>query len=251
MKNSINKLIIGLLILIMMNIPVEAQNKDLPYIAKWYNNKKAAVSLRFDDGLESHVKFVIPTLNKYGIPGTFMVNPERTSLISGYKSNREFWEKEVPKMRHKLGNHTMNHVGAENLEQAEYEIGEVAKLIWRLYPDDSKLHVFASGGGEYWGGKRWHEADSSYKKLVDKYHMIDLYDGNHPAIGAVNSRIATGKGLCEHIDSTITGRSHLQIAFHQVGSPRLIDYIKGIISDDDLELQRIRIYSTNGMYGKP
>ncbi len=142
------------------------------------NNYDCAISLRFDDNLVSHVEYVIPLLNKYGFKGTFMINPGRN-----YKKYQDFWENKLPQMGHRWGNHTWHHEGAKNLEEAEFEIGEVSKLIWKLYPNESKFNVFASGGGEEWGGKRWSEALPAYKEIVKKYYLIDLYDGNHPALG--------------------------------------------------------------------
>ena len=43
------------------------QVEQLPEITKWYNNYDCAISLRFDDNLDSHVEFVIPLLNKYDL----------------------------------------------------------------------------------------------------------------------------------------------------------------------------------------
>ena len=208
-----------------------AENNATVSIAKWYNDYPAAVSLRFDDGMESHVLYVIPRLNRAGISGTFMINPERNALINDYKKNKDFWQKDFPKTIHKLGNHTMNHKGAKNLEEAEYEIGEASKYIWSLFPDDSKLLVFASGGGEKWGGKRWSRADESYKKLVDKYHLIDLYDGKHPAIGVEGKDAGS---LCRTVENAIESGEHKAFTFHQVGTPRWVDRIKGWLKDQDL-----------------
>ena len=43
-------------------------------IANWYNFKKGAICLTFDDGHQSHIDIAIPELNKRGIPGTFFLN---------------------------------------------------------------------------------------------------------------------------------------------------------------------------------
>ena len=159
-----------------------AQPMQTPYIARWYNSKDAAVSLRFDDNLKSHVRFVIPLLNKYGIKASFMVSPGKRN----FKQYDDFWKREVPAMGHDLGNHTMHHRGAGNIEAADYEIGEATKLLTKLYPDRGELLLFASGGGKKWGGERWGNADDNYKSLVNKYNLIDLYDGDHPAFAVDN-----------------------------------------------------------------
>jgi hypothetical protein len=196
---------------------------QLPEISKWYNNYDCAISLRFDDNLESHVEFVIPLLNKYDFKGTFMINPGRN-----YEKYKDFWENKLPQMGHRWGNHTWHHKGAETPEEAEFEIGEVSKLIWKLYPDESKLNVFASGGGEKWGGERWSNALPVYKEIVKKYYLIDLYDGNHPAMDLNSDR--SMKEIKDKIDKAISERKHQAFMFHKVGSKSLMDYARKIIT---------------------
>ena len=203
---------------------------QLPEIAKWYNNHVCAVSLRFDDNLDSHVEFVIPLLNKYGFKATFMINPGRN-----FEQYKDFWENQLPKMGHRWGNHTWHHTGANTPEEAEFEIGEVSKLIWKLYPNESKLNVFASGGGEEWGGKRWSKALPSYKEIVKKYYLIDLYDGNHPALG-LNSDFSAQK-IKEKIDEAISEKKHQAFLFHKVGSKNLLDYARKIITGYNYTLE--------------
>jgi peptidoglycan/xylan/chitin deacetylase (PgdA/CDA1 family) len=200
-----------------------ASENGAPGIAKWYGNKAAAVSLRFDDSTDSHVKYVIPKLNEYGIKATFMVNPG----LGRYRKNKDFWEREVPRMGHQLGNHTMHHRGAKTPEEADYEIGEVSRRIWRLYPGQSKLLVFASGGGGVrWGGKDWDAASKEYKELVSKYFLIDLYDGRHPYLGA-NSKHGDDE-INRSIENAVQERRHQAIVFHDVGTPDAIDYLRWI-----------------------
>lgn len=186
----------------------------LPCLAKWYENRSAAISLRFDDACKTHVNVAIPVLNRYGFKGTFMVNPGRRS----YKRYKRFWEKEVPGMGHKLGNHTWNHKGASTPQMAEFEIGSVSRLIWDLCPDQSKLMVFASGGGgKKWGGKHWRDADPVYKQLIDKYSLIDLYDGQHPCLSA-DTKANVGD-LCRAAEKAIANNSHQAYTFHRIGKP--------------------------------
>lgn len=202
---------------------------QIPRIATWYMNKAAAVSLRFDDSLESHVDYVIPKLNEYGIQATFMINPG----LDRYQKNRSFWENQAPAMGHELGNHTLHHYGAKTPEEADTEIGEVSRLIRKLCPKRSRLLVFASGGGRArWGGKEWRDASPEYKALVKKYELIDLYDGHHPALGG-RSEIGYD-GIVQAIRNAVDGRAHLAIAFHKIGKPNLIDRLKAIYRGYDL-----------------
>lgn len=197
-------------------------------ISKWYNTKLCAVSLRFDDNLDSHVNFVIPKLNEYDIKATFMINPGRNNFIISYKRHQGFWEKEVPVMGHRLGNHTWNHKGAKNLEEAEFEIGEVCKLLCNLYPNENKLNVFASGGGETWGGRRWHKASFEYKQLAEKFFLIDLYSGEHKR-AELNSNF-TRKDWNFMIDDSIEKETHQAFVFHKIGDKSTIDFLKEFIT---------------------
>lgn len=200
-------------------------------IAPWYRNLDAAVSLRFDDGLESHVTTVIPQLNRYGFRGTFLVSPG----TGQYRAHQDFWERQVPAMGHRLGNHTMNHRGALTVEDADYEIGEAARTIWRVQPGASKLLVFASGGGrKLWGGKEWEQADPAYRQLVQKYHLIDLYDGKHPYL-SVRSSMNTGE-LCGSLDTTLAKKAHQSYAFHTIAKSSFIEKVKEMIRSYSLAI---------------
>lgn len=210
------------------NFAAKLDSKYPLTIAKWFNIKKSAISLRFDDNLDSHVNFVIPQLNRYNIKATFMINPGRNNFIISYKRHRKFWEKQVPLMGHRLGNHTWNHKGAKNLKEAEYEIGEVSKLIWNLYPNENKLNVFASGGGETWGGRRWHKSSFQYKQLAENFFLIDLYNGEHKRV-ELNSNFTQGEWNFM-IDDTIKKGSHQAFVFHKIGGKSWFDLLKELLT---------------------
>ncbi len=223
---------------------LKVYGNEEPYIARWLDNKDSAISLRFDDSLESHVNIVIPLLNQYDFKATFMVNPGRKSYIH-YK---EFWEKKVPKMGHRLGNHTMHHKGAGTLEEAEYEIGETSRIIWDLYPDQSKLLVFASGGGLFmkWGGKVWEDASNEYRELIKKYYLIDLYDGNHAAKG-VDSNTPVQQ-ICEYVNNAISEKKHHPIVFSWGWGSKYKRPFEEIHSWSGFNYFRIYILAVNQIY---
>ena len=205
---------------------------ELPRIASWYGNHEAAVSLRFDDGMESHITTVIPLLNRYGFRATFLVNPG----LERYQARRDFWESQLPAMGHRLGNHTMNHRGARDLADADYEIGEASRTIWRLYPGESKLLVFASGGGrKLWGGKEWSGADPRYRELVHKYHLIDLYDGTHPYLSARSGMQV--EDLCGPLAAAADRHGHQVYAFHHIGDTSLGESIKQLFRGYGMALE--------------
>jgi len=194
--------------------------ENMAKVAKWYRNYDGAVSLRFDDNRDSHIEVVVPTLDRYGFRATFMVNPGQNNYIK----NRDFWEREVVSRGHRLGNHTMNHRGAKTLEEAEYEIGEAAKILRSVQKDESDLMVFAAGGLTIWGDAEWEKSSYSYKRLTEKFLLIDLYDGFHRAKHVHSTH--TSKDLCVLVQKAIEMEAHQAFVFHDIGSPGVKDLVK-------------------------
>ena len=201
-------------------------------IAHWFRDYEAAVSLRFDDGFKSQKQLAVPLLDRYDFKATFMVNPGRER----YKKDIAFWEDELPKKGHRLGNHTMHHNGARTIEEAEYEVGEVSRKIWKIYPRYSKLNVFASGGGgQQWGGKRWSAADEGYKRLMDKYHLIDLYDGHHPSYQFQAK--SSNSEVFQILEKDLKDKRHQAFHFHEIEENWVKNWIKEIVSGANLNIR--------------
>lgn len=72
----------------------------------WPDNRTAAVSLRFDDGLQSHLDVVVPMLNERGFRGTFYLCPAGTD--EQWQQTSEKW-RPVHDAGHEIGNHTLSH----------------------------------------------------------------------------------------------------------------------------------------------
>jgi peptidoglycan/xylan/chitin deacetylase (PgdA/CDA1 family) len=77
---------------------------DAAQTFKWPKGQKAAVSLAYDDALDSQLDHAIPALNKYGLKGTFYLQLSSAAI-----------DKRLPEWRaaakkgHELGNHTLFH----------------------------------------------------------------------------------------------------------------------------------------------
>ena len=197
-------------------------------VTPWYGGRSAAVSLRFDDNLDSHLDKAIPLMNRFGIKGTFMVSPGRSNFIE----RQEYWLKEVPAMGHELGNHTMHHKGARNITEAEYEISEAARIIRAPARKPDRLLVFASGGGKHWGGNRWSSADEVYLQIPGSQNMIDLYDGNHPYVN-VTGNITTDE-LIGYVDTTLKKGLYQAFTFHNIGAPTFRDLVRRVVRGTNL-----------------
>jgi len=138
-------------------------------IANWYGGRQAALCLRFDDSHPTHLSTVIPALRRYGFRATFLINPgERDERCpprwrSNFHRHRAEWEAVARAGDQEFGNHTAHHRGATSDEDMEREIGEAAKVIWRLFPNRSKLLALNLGGGTWWVTSR------PLRYYLDKY----------------------------------------------------------------------------------
>ncbi len=132
-------------------------------IARWQGNKKAAMLFYFDDSTVGQAQLGIPIFNQNGLIGTWFVNPGS----SYYDYNRQMWEVESKKGNQELANHTMTHTGAENNEEARYEIGEASKIIWKIRGDNEygSLIAFNRGGGTSWDNVDLVEILQEYKNI--------------------------------------------------------------------------------------
>lgn len=70
---------------------------------------QAAVSLSFDDGMQSQLEIAVPLLNDRNLRATFYLNPRGTSLESDDWLERWSEWKVVAEQGHELGNHSLTH----------------------------------------------------------------------------------------------------------------------------------------------
>jgi len=154
------------LIVIIFSIEKTIADDGNTTIAKWKENKKGAFTLRFDDSMLSHRDHTIPNLIKRGLVATFYINPGTERY--GYGINT--WESLASRAGIELCPHSMNHTGAADFEEADYEIGEAFRTVWKLNPPDkSKMYPFSRGGGTTW--------PSGYREAVqNKYPVADYQD---------------------------------------------------------------------------
>ena len=50
----------------------------MPVTPAWFGGRNCAVSLTFDDGMDSHLDVVVPALDARGMAGTFYVKTDDT-----------------------------------------------------------------------------------------------------------------------------------------------------------------------------
>lgn len=89
----------------------------------WPKGAQAAISLSFDDGLQSQLDHVVPMLNQHGLRGTFYLNPhdlkEKPYLPRSWQDEQARWQP-VAAAGHEIGNHTIMHPCSLNIDVSEW-----------------------------------------------------------------------------------------------------------------------------------
>jgi len=113
----------------------------------WPNGCLGALSLTFDDGMESQLKVALPLLDGFGFHATFYLNPrgeEWRELLGPWR--------EVAAEGHEIGNHTLSHPCSANfsgdprgpglesmeLKDIEDDILEAQRRLDEAFPDQGE-----------------------------------------------------------------------------------------------------------------
>lgn len=124
------RLVLSLFLLCLMINPIHAQSVEAQ-ICRFKDDKAAAISLTFDDGLLDAYTVVMPLLDKFGYKGTFYVVTNWADNANGkaQRPNRRYmnWEqiKALADDGHEIGNHSVKHyqlVKAKSEADVIYEI---------------------------------------------------------------------------------------------------------------------------------
>jgi hypothetical protein len=168
-------------------------------IARWFDGRRAALSIRFDDSHPTHLSKAIPMLREYGFRGTFMINPG---------NHRAAWETVAKRGDQEFSNHSLHHRGAIGDEDMESEIGEASRAIWAFFPGKSKLRALNLGGGTSW------ETTHTLRYYLDKYHLFDASQNSTGMDDTYGNRVETfRRRLEEHIARGLWLRIH----YHYIG----------------------------------
>ncbi len=129
----------------MTNVTTAIKSHDF-----WPQAISGAVSLTFDDGLQSQIDHALPLLDNREIKGTFYVNPERGEWASRSSTWRLAGES-----GHEIGNHTTRHPCSCNfrfdtdyclerltLEDLAATIDEAERLLDELLPTQTAKRSF-------------------------------------------------------------------------------------------------------------
>jgi hypothetical protein len=135
-------------------------------VAQWKDDKKAAFLLMFDDSWPSHWQVAAPEIAKRGLTATFYICPAKGE----HQKFAKEWNEKVWKMGMAYGNHTMTHKGVKDVEHAEYEVGECARVIRQIIgaPEDALVSYGQPGVPQ----GTWNISSEELESLLVKHHMI-------------------------------------------------------------------------------
>jgi peptidoglycan/xylan/chitin deacetylase (PgdA/CDA1 family) len=207
----------------------------------WPDQKIAAVSLTYDDGLDGQLKYAVPALDAAGLPGTFFLAsfqgvdhvwalPNTTDPLN---ARHQAWQA-VLAAGHELASHTLYHPCDNNnpgFQPADYdqmrmaeELDETLLRLMRLGVQAPFTFAYPCSGDKRGIGPE--EASMSYAPLVAERFMaarvsdsgvadpltVDLQQV--PLFGTTD---ATGAELIAHVDEAIAAGGWTVFIFHGVG----------------------------------
>ncbi|WNC71540.1 polysaccharide deacetylase family protein [Thalassotalea psychrophila] len=105
MQINSSKLYVLMFVASAMALPTFATEQFI-----WPNNTKAAISLSYDDALNSQLDNAIPALNSLNLKGSFYLTLNSPTV----DERLEEWRK-AAKQGHELGNHSINHACSGSL----------------------------------------------------------------------------------------------------------------------------------------
>ncbi len=114
-----------------------ADHSEVISIAKFKNNRAAAVSITLDDGLRNQDDLAVPLLNQYGIKATFFVIPGLTPETNEEAARKKPGDwggiswlrlKELAAQGHEIASHTWTHESVISTKDGQRVHMEPAKL---------------------------------------------------------------------------------------------------------------------------
>jgi peptidoglycan/xylan/chitin deacetylase (PgdA/CDA1 family) len=177
-------------------------------VLKWKDGKKAVFLLAFDDSCQSHVKTVIPELQKRGMIGTFYTTPGGGQ----YAVQRTAWEKDLPKNPAvAYGNHTFSHRGVTTAEQLDSELAKANAVIHACYPDRKQPWLISFGRP---GGVPWKVTAEEEDAALARHHLV-----RRPPFLTYGIHV---KDVCSLVDAAIAKGDMGHLDFHGVGAEWLV-----------------------------
>jgi peptidoglycan/xylan/chitin deacetylase (PgdA/CDA1 family) len=194
-----------------------------------WNNKRAAVVLTYDDGIDGHLDKVMPALDTFGLKGTFYLIVGSPIIPKRFKE----W-KAAAAHGHELGNHSLKHpctggpgrefITAETdlrnytITRAEREIRLANGMLKNVDGKDRRTFAYPCGDMTirdtlfYDGLEGDFVAARGVKSEMNAMGKVDLNDINAYFING-----SSGKYMTDLVDKAVESNSLLVFLFHGVG----------------------------------
>lgn len=157
-------------------------------VTRWPQDRAAAISLSFDDGINTHLDVVGPILKKHNLNGTFFV----TTGMGPWEKRKSEW-KQLAEQGNELANHTVHHPCVlpqitphsqdYTPEMMEAEIRDAAQEISKVVPNQRGI-TFAYPCGNMTFGRPPNEAKNA--ALYLRYVSENAFGARAVGQGAAN-----------------------------------------------------------------
>jgi peptidoglycan/xylan/chitin deacetylase (PgdA/CDA1 family) len=194
----------------VLSAAVEARAGEIgaTRVATWHDDKRAPIVLMFDDGMPSHVKTVLPELQKRGLVGTFYVNPG----AGHFKALAESWRKDFLASGMTLANHTYTHKGATDIANCEEEITQANEVIREIYAAAGQAPTLLSFGKPGVPQGKWNVGDDDLLKLLTKHGLV-----RRPGVLFAQIHLKDGPAMIARVQKALDSGKPDAVAFHGVG----------------------------------
>jgi len=204
-------------------------------IAKWEDNKKAAITLTFDDWCPGHYTKVIPELEARNMVGTFYV-------ITGSATPTLNTLKEAAAKGHELGNHTVTHFYPTTPAEYEREIGGAKtwldKNVGRVYTygyafgsHDNNMIAYTKASGHIAGRTVLRPSGNdftyNFATTEDDYYRLKtasiedyfVNNGCGSTCTFVSMTPEKWQQYANTIEAVISGGGYLSFCYHGINPP--------------------------------
>jgi len=185
-------------------------------ICRWKDDKRAAYSFAADDSTNSQLYVMAPELKNRGFTATFFINPGHGAHPSEARNWIRCKDEWMALYRDgfDFAVHTMHHHGAKDEADAQYEIGECARYIREMCPNETVL-LFLRGGATDWA--------ISEERIVEIGCEHNLVAGRggcvaEPAWRPSQGVFATEDEITRSVDIALETGSWRCMAMHGVGT---------------------------------
>jgi len=199
----------------------------------WPNGARVAISLSYDDALESQLDNAIPALNKYNIKGSFyltLAHPSVHQRLSDWRAAAE--------VGHELANHTIYHGCSRSQPDRDWvsphldlDVRSVADLVAEVTMANTVLHAIDGRDKRTFtppcfdqlaGGENYVDAIAPMFVAV-KSRDEGIAEGSTFLFGSAD---VTGDELIQFVSEHTRNGVLLNILFHGVGGDHLTTSIE-------------------------